>query len=157
MPAWASLGGPALKNLPAIQKMQETPRVWSLGWEDPLEEGMATHSSILAWRLPRTGRPGGLQSIASHTVRHDCDLAHSHKYSSKALVHHILSEVCVDEATASVDHPLCHLPEEGDTRDVAKATTLFKINFYWSIVDLQCCVSLCSIAKWISYINIHSF
>ena len=42
--------------------------VQSLGWEDPLEEEMATHSSILAWRIPRTGEPGGLQSMGSHRV-----------------------------------------------------------------------------------------
>ena len=48
-----------VKNLPA---MPET-RVQSLGWEDPLEEGMATHSSILAWRILWTEEPGGLQSI----------------------------------------------------------------------------------------------
>ena len=55
--------------------MQE-PRVWSLGWEDPLEEGMATHSSILAWRIPWTEEPGGLRSIGSQRVRHDrSDLA----------------------------------------------------------------------------------
>ena len=47
--------------------MQET----SLGWEDPLEEGMATHSSVLAWRIPWTEEPGGLQSIASQRVGHD--------------------------------------------------------------------------------------
>ena len=41
--------------------MQET-GVWSLGWEDPLEKEMATHSSILAWRIPQTEEPGGLQS-----------------------------------------------------------------------------------------------
>ena len=50
--------GLEVKNLPAVQEM----RVWSLGREDPLEEGMATHSSILAWRIPRTEEPGGLQS-----------------------------------------------------------------------------------------------
>ena len=50
--------------------MQET-RVRSLGWEDPLEKGMATHSSILAWRIPRTEEPGGLQSMGSHRVGHD--------------------------------------------------------------------------------------
>ena len=44
------------KNMPA---MQDT-RVWSLGWEDPLEEGMAIHSSILAWRIPWTEEPDGL-------------------------------------------------------------------------------------------------
>ena len=46
--------------------MQET-WVLSLGWEDPLKEGMATHSSILIWRVPRTEEPGGLQSIASQS------------------------------------------------------------------------------------------
>ena len=56
-----------IKNLPA---MQET-WVRSLGWEDPLEKGMATHSSILAWRVPWTEEPGGLQSMGLHRVRHD--------------------------------------------------------------------------------------
>ena len=48
--------------------------VGSLGWEDPLQEGTATLSSILVWRIPRTEEPGGLQSIGSHRVGHD-DLA----------------------------------------------------------------------------------
>ena len=43
-------------------------QVQSLGWEDPLEEGMVTHSSILAWRIPYTEEPGKLQSIALHRV-----------------------------------------------------------------------------------------
>ena len=55
----SSLVAQMVKNLPA---MWET-WVWSLGWEDPLEEGMATHSSILAWRIPWTEEPGGLQSM----------------------------------------------------------------------------------------------
>ena len=46
-------------------------QVWSLGWEDPLEEDMVTHSSILAWRISWTEEPGGLQSMASHRVRND--------------------------------------------------------------------------------------
>ena len=50
--------------------MQET-WVQSLGWEDPLEEGMATHSSILAWKIPWTEEPGRLQSMGSQRVRHD--------------------------------------------------------------------------------------
>ena len=50
--------------------MQET-GVLSLGWEDPLEKEMATHSSVLAWRIPRTEEPGGLQSMGSQRVRHD--------------------------------------------------------------------------------------
>ena len=45
--------------------------VRSLGWDDPLEEGMATHSSILAWRIPWTEQPGGLWSVGSQRVRHD--------------------------------------------------------------------------------------
>ena len=46
-------------------------RVGSLGWEDPLEEGMATHSSILAWKIPWMGEPGGLQPIGLQRVGHD--------------------------------------------------------------------------------------
>ena len=53
-----------------MQKMQET-QVGSLGQEDPLEEGMGTHSSILAWKIPRTGELGRLQSLGSQRVRHD--------------------------------------------------------------------------------------
>ena len=56
-----------VKNLPA---MQET-KVGSLGWEDPLEKGVATHSSILAWRIPWTKEPGELQSMGSQRIRHD--------------------------------------------------------------------------------------
>ena len=52
-----------VKNLPT---MQET-WVRSLGWEDPLEKGMATHPSILAWRIPWTEKPGGLQSMGSES------------------------------------------------------------------------------------------
>ena len=63
-------GGSAVKNLPAMQETHEM-QVQSLGWEDPLEEKMATHSSILAWRIPWTEEPGGLLSIGSHRVRHD--------------------------------------------------------------------------------------
>ena len=50
--------------------MQET-RGQSLGQEDPLEEGMATHSSILAWRIPWSEEPGGLQSMGLQRIRHD--------------------------------------------------------------------------------------
>ena len=56
-----------IKRLPA---MQET-WVRSLGWEDPLEKEMATHSSILAWRIPWTEEPDGLQSMGSQRVEHD--------------------------------------------------------------------------------------
>ena len=63
----ASLAAQMMENLPA---MQET-RVRSLGWDDPLEKGMATHSSILAWRIPWTEKSGGLQSTVSQRVGHD--------------------------------------------------------------------------------------
>ena len=45
--------------------------VQSLGWEDPLEEGMGTHSSFLAWKIPWTQEPGGLQFMVLQRVRHD--------------------------------------------------------------------------------------
>ena len=56
-----------VKNLPA---MEET-CIQSLDWEDPLEKGIASHSSILAWRIPWTEEPGGLQSMGSQRVGHD--------------------------------------------------------------------------------------
>ena len=56
-----------LKNLPAMQETQ----VQSLGLEDPLEKGMATHSTVLDWRIPRTEDPGRLQSMGSQRVGHD--------------------------------------------------------------------------------------
>ena len=58
-----------VKNLPANAGDRKD-TVLSLGWEDPLEEGMATHSSILVWRIPRTEEPGGLQSIGSQIAGH---------------------------------------------------------------------------------------
>ena len=59
-----------VKNPPAMQEMQEV-QVRFLGWEDPLEKEMATHSSILAWKIPCSEEPGGLQSMESKRVRHD--------------------------------------------------------------------------------------
>ena len=56
-----------VKKLPAVQET----RVQSLGQEDPLEKGMATHSSILAWRIPWTEEPGGLQSMGWQRIGHD--------------------------------------------------------------------------------------
>ena len=59
-----------IKNPPAMQEMQGT-QVQSLGWEEPLEEGIATHSSILDWRILWIQEPGRLQSMASQKVGHD--------------------------------------------------------------------------------------
>ena len=80
-----------VKNLPAMQETQ----VWSLGGEDTLEKRMATHSSMLAWRIPRTEEPGGLQSVGSHRVKRDwATNTHSHtkKLSSQCLLGSALGE-----------------------------------------------------------------
>ena len=63
----ASLLAQTVKTLPAMQETQ----VQSLGWEDPLEKEMTTHSSILAWKIPWTEEPGRLQSMGSQRVGHD--------------------------------------------------------------------------------------
>ena len=63
----AYLVAQTVKNLP---KMQET-QIQALGQDDPLEKEMATHSSVLGWRIPGTGEPGGLPSMESHRVGHD--------------------------------------------------------------------------------------
>ena len=70
-----------VKNLSA---MRET-WVQSLGWENPLEEGMATHSSILVWRIPMAEEPGGLQSMGLQRVQHD----RATKHSKDAQLHQI--------------------------------------------------------------------
>ena len=83
----ASLVAQMVKNLPA---MQET-RHQSLGWENPQEKEMTTHSGVLAWKIPWTEEPGRLQSMESQRVRHDrSDLAHTQT---------IFTEI---------DHMLCH-------------------------------------------------
>ena len=73
--SWASLVAQMVKKLPA---MQET-WVRSLGPEDPLEQGIATHSSILAWRIPWTEEPDGLQSMGLQKVGHDKGLMYTLK------------------------------------------------------------------------------
>ena len=65
--AWTSLVAQMVKRL---STMQET-RVRPLGWEDPLEKEMAIHSRTIAWKIPWTEEPGGLQSMGSQRVRHD--------------------------------------------------------------------------------------
>ena len=78
-----------IKNLPA---MQET-RVWFP--EVPLEKGMAIHSSILAWRIPWTEKPGGLQSVGSQRVGHDwATNTHAHIYSMVLCLLHCSTDTC---------------------------------------------------------------
>ena len=70
---WTSLVAQLVKNLPATWEAW----VGSLGWEDPLEKGMATHSSILAWRIPWRVEPSGLQSAGLQRAGHDWATKHS--------------------------------------------------------------------------------
>ena len=66
-----------VKIMPVMQETQEM-QVQSLGWEDPLEEEIATHSSILAWKIPWTEEPGRLQPTESQRVGHDCATSFTH-------------------------------------------------------------------------------
>ena len=69
--------GSAVNNSLAMHEIQET-QVWSLGWEDPLEDGMETHASILVWRIPWAEEAGGLQPMGSQRVQYDWSyLAHT--------------------------------------------------------------------------------
>ena len=86
------LNGPAVKNLPAMQELQEM-QVQYLGWEDPLEEEMATHFRILAWKTPWAEEPGGLQSMVLQRVEHNWVTKHTYsqannKTKSEILVSH---------------------------------------------------------------------
>ena len=91
---WSSLVTQTVKNSPA---MQET-RVRSLVWEDPLEKGMATHPSILVWRISWIEEPGGLQSMGSQRVGQDelitLSLSHSLISAVWAFLWHICSSLC---------------------------------------------------------------
>ena len=61
-----------VKNQPAnVGDLRDAAQIWPPGWENPLEEGMETHSSILAWRIPWTEKPGGLQSMELQRIRHN--------------------------------------------------------------------------------------
>ena len=71
-----SLVAQRVKHLPAMWKTW----VWLLGWEDPLEKEMATHSSILAWKIQWTEKPGGLNSMGSQRVGHDWATSLSHRW-----------------------------------------------------------------------------
>ena len=75
--SWASLVAQTVKNLPAMQEIS----VPSLGWENPLEKEMDTHSSILAWRIPRTEEPGRVQSMGSERVGHNLATEHAHTHT----------------------------------------------------------------------------
>ena len=109
---WASLVAQRLKRL---LPMQET-RVWSLGWEDPLEKEMVTHSSILAWGIPWTEEPGRLQSTGSQRVGHDWATSLTHSLCILFLLLHNLQiirhyipeamDACLSASSCSVSTPV---------------------------------------------------
>ena len=79
----ASLVSHTVKTLPVMWDTW----VRSLGWEDPLEKGMATHSSILTWRIPQTEEAGGLQSMGSQRVGHDqATNTHTHTHTQNRML-----------------------------------------------------------------------
>ena len=170
---WACLLAQLVKNPPA---MWET-WVWSLGWEDPLEKRKATHSSILAWRIPRT-----IQSMRLQRVGHDwvtelnwteCDSLGQREINGNCWVR--LSGKLIKWACRLSWHALCPVPfylsavcsatmmaEVGETlqkseemaKRFAEISTLNLFIFIfpnWSIVDLQYCVNFCCTIKWLSY------
>ena len=111
-------GGSDSKESAYKQKTQ----VWSLGWEDPLEQGIATHSSIFAWKIPQTKEPGWLQSIGSQRVGHDWETFIIHgqiikKKKKRALSFHLdisfLSALQILPTLwnpTQLQSPLCSLP-----------------------------------------------
>ena len=119
---WASVVVQMVKNLPAMQEMW----VWSLGGEDPLEREIATHSSILAWEIPWTEEPGGLQSPR---VRHKWA---TNTFIFKLLLYHSEYKITFHCNTKSWYN------------------TFFPLN--WSVTALQCCVSSCCTTQRTSYL-----
>ena len=100
---WASQVAQKVKNLPAVQESW----VWLLGQEDPLEKEMATHSSILVWRIPWTQEPGGLQSIGSQRVGQDwSDLARTHAINAFSKVVQFEVNTWVNPLSHSQSHIL---------------------------------------------------
>ena len=86
------------------------------GWEDPLEEGTATHSNILAWRIPWPEEPGGLQSIGSHRVRQDwSDLAYTLWVKTIQMSPLHLGRSWIHSFTGPITRLLAGLPSSGDS------------------------------------------
>ena len=118
--------GSAVKNPPAMQEPQET-WFWFLGVEDPLEQGMATHSSILTWRIPWTEEPGGLRSIGSKRVRHD--------WSNLASTHAVFNIFLSD--------PFFHLQKE--IWQIYLKCCIYFFLFYAEFTSLKVCIISSSI------------
>ena len=93
------LSGLVVKNLPPVQEPQEM-WVQSLGWKDSLEKGMATHFSILAWRIPWTEKPSRLQSMGSQRVGHD--------FSTRTLRKDGIGDFTISPSPCFPRHPFMH-------------------------------------------------
>ena len=107
--------GSAVKNLPVMQNTQET-WIGPQDWEDPPEEGMATHSRILAWRIPWTEEPGRLQSMGSQRVRHDWATEHTCTQS------HFKTQACLTDHVASpwvAQITCCEASEKSPEREIS--------------------------------------
>ena len=116
-----SLVAQTVKCLPAVQET----RVWSLGWEDPLEKEMETFSSILAWRIPWTEEPGGLQSTGSQRVGRDSDFTFTFHFHFQQLPEVPsppsapapslpVSSFPHSSAASSITYQVSHLPSRDD-------------------------------------------
>ena len=145
--SWASLVAQTVKNPLA---MQET-WVRSLGWEEPLEKGTATHSSILTWRIPWTEDPGRLQSMSckeldtterfsQHRKFKKCNVI-SYTCRLQGYNHNMLVNTSITSYCMCWEILFCHL---------ADITSLDPF-VYWSIVNLQHFASFWCTAKWFSY------
>ena len=146
---WVSLVAKMVKRLPAMQDTQ----VQSLGWEDPLDKEMATHSSILAWKIPWSEKPDKLQSMGSQRVQHD-----SQKWLHFCMLFiYVWMSVITYYGKCQKENMYLLLLYKAYIRaslvaQIVKYILLLKLKeIYWSMVDLQCCVSFRCTAKWISY------
>ena len=126
--------------------MQET-QVWSLGWEDPLEEEMATHSSILVWKIPWTEEPGRLQSMVLQRVRHSWVTKHIYHFccgpdrcwrQPGRLVHDCVTLIALEGPGVCrrvVSVGVCH-PREASLATLASVCCLFmEKSHYWGDQD----------------------
>ena len=142
-----------VKNLPT--KWETWLR--SLGWEDPLEEEMATHSSILAWRIPWTEEPGGLQSMGSNRIGPNWA---TNTFFLLIVTLSIFSCVYWPSDIVLITQYLCKLLLGKMVLSMINWQDLAKISlfiFKWSIVDLQCCDSFWCTTKWFSYTHTHTY
>ena len=125
-------------NNPAA--MQDT-WVWTLGWEDPLEEGMATHFSILAWRIPWTEEPGGLQPMGSQRVGHNWPTKHSTAQDVWILKNYSFiyrkSKTTGAEATWFLDLPICHIKKVQLDKKIIEKKKLMNNTESWQSIPIN--------------------